>query len=759
MAILGSVFLKGQSPSLLLQPEDVQSKLSGTEVPSQQWNKWFNEQVDKYEESLRSKKTATVPFRIPVVFHVIHTGQAVGTYPNIDSAQINSQIRILNADFSGAGLNVGNVPAAFANLVANTNIQFCRAYSNPAGGVLPEPGIDRQNSNSLGRANPTSTNNIILYMNNSIKPITIWDPTKYLNIWLSDKSTSVTIMSFATYPAGTILPGSPTSGGTAADDGIWLWSKVVGNRGAVVAPYDKGRIATKEVAHWLGVRNIWGDGNCLDDYCSDTPWHKQPNTGCPTYPSYVNRCGLGQSPNGEMTMNFMDETDEACKYMFTPRQALRMQTAMGQGTFRSQLGLHNKCTYTQTAMPALARFEINEIPCVGEAFTAFNLSTGWPNPTYQWTSAPNAVFNPGPSSANPAVTFPAAATYTIYMTATNTTNVSSYSMVVTPVTTCPAKSVCLDTIRMIRPADTLVTYKAANNSLVPACASGFAGYLTGNNCYQDREYAQFIPSSTYGGIVYPQVNSVIVLFDSLGTKSNPINVGTQINCILYSGTAANGPNSQLAIRGDSLKSIVAKRPKTTNIVYVGSPSLSVVGTQIIPFRFDFATPVVLAPNGPGFYAAVQTPITLGDSIRIFSNKKINLNNTVDSSAWVLTNPANNWRTMKSFRNAAIQLAIMPQITCRPVVGIKEIATEFTSNISVMPNPSSGQFNLVFTFPTEQNLSISIYNAMGQLILSEKIDNVSHNMVNLNLAGKPDGIYFIDMANGNERITKKIIISQ
>ena len=41
--------------------------------------------------------------------------------------------------------------------------------------------------------------------------------------------------------------------------------------GTVTAPFNKGRTATHEIGHWLGLRHLWGDAECGDDGISDTP--------------------------------------------------------------------------------------------------------------------------------------------------------------------------------------------------------------------------------------------------------------------------------------------------------------------------------------------------------------------------------------------------------------------------------------------------------------------------------------------------------
>src|SRR5258706_12476984 len=68
----------------------------GIGAPGQQWDNWFNGEVEKFRQKMQSGKTQLVNYTIPVVVHVVHYGETVGTYPNIDSNQVKSQIAVLN---------------------------------------------------------------------------------------------------------------------------------------------------------------------------------------------------------------------------------------------------------------------------------------------------------------------------------------------------------------------------------------------------------------------------------------------------------------------------------------------------------------------------------------------------------------------------------------------------------------------------------------------------------------------------------------
>lgn len=404
------------------------------------------------------------------------------------------------------------------------------------------------------------------------------------------------------------------------------------------------------------------------------------------------------------------------------------------------------------AQAPVASFSLNTTPCLNLGFMPTNTSTGAATLSFSWSMFPStSTILPASSATNPTITIGAPGNYTLTLVATNTVGSSTYTYAINSVTTCPA---CLDTIRMIKKVDTLTTYAASNNSLILGCQSGFSGFLTGTNCYKDKEFAQFYPSTSYSNTPLPQVNSVIVLFDSLGTKATPATLGTQILCKLYGGTIGSGPNSLIGSKGDSLGKIAASTNKTVTIKFCGSPTYTFTNTKVIPFRYDFATPVPIPSSG--FFCAIQTPYnSLLDSVKIFSNTKTNLKN--DSSSWVLKF-SNNWRTLRYSKNAKVQLAILPQITCRPIVGIAENTTNFSSNIAVMPNPSNGLFSLIFTLPKQENVIVRVLNPLGQQISSDRLENVTNNVINIDMSGRADGIYFIEVTNGNEKVTKKIIIS-
>ena len=353
---------------IAILPAQENTSFCATQTLSDEWEMEFQKLVNQHKKSL----TTNIVYQIPVVFHIIHGGENVGVFPNIEAQQVNSQISVLNQDYTGTGLNSEDYPTnAFVNWavnqsipsenldnlgrikIANSEIQFCLAQVNSSGIPLSEPGIERINYIEKGWQNPNvfaNNQDLRNFIDNTVKPQSIWDATKYLDIWVTDKSDALNSKGFATPPPLSGLSGIPANATTSLNDGVWCYAKSVGSyliypTGIYVNTDVSGRLLTHEIGHWLGLRHIWGDGNCLSDFCNDTPSQADPSAGNPTYPQGVGSCSSpSNAPDGEMFMNFMDYTANPSMYMFTTDQVTRMQTAMANSPQRNQHGTHGICS-------------------------------------------------------------------------------------------------------------------------------------------------------------------------------------------------------------------------------------------------------------------------------------------------------------------------------------------------------------------------------------------------------------------------------
>ena len=252
---------------------------------------------------------------IPVVIHVLFNNET----QNISEAQILSQVEVLNKDFRSLNADINLVPAAFKRLTADTRIMFCLAKVDPDG--RSTTGINRK-----------FTSKPYFMADDGMKfkaqgGIDAWDTRNYLNIWVC--SMFGRVLGYATPPGGELLK-----------DGLVINYDVFGTKGRMRAEFDKGRTTTHETAHWLGLKHIWGDDTCGDDEVKDTPRQKSYNFGCPTFPNITN-CSLDE--NGDLFMNYMDLTNDACMNMFTTGQKIKMRSLFALAGSKNSLLRSYKC--------------------------------------------------------------------------------------------------------------------------------------------------------------------------------------------------------------------------------------------------------------------------------------------------------------------------------------------------------------------------------------------------------------------------------
>ncbi|MEX0635858.1 MAG: zinc-dependent metalloprotease, partial [Ferruginibacter sp.] len=129
-------------------------------------------------------------------------------------------------------------------------------------------------------------------------------------------------------------------GGDPTKDGVVINYDVFGTTGVLRSDFNKGRTATHEIAHWMGLNHIWGDDVCGDDGVDDTPRQKSYNFGCPSFPRVSNCSSDG---NGDMYMNFLDLSNDACMNMFTQGQKIKMRTEFSLKGKRNSFLRSYKC--------------------------------------------------------------------------------------------------------------------------------------------------------------------------------------------------------------------------------------------------------------------------------------------------------------------------------------------------------------------------------------------------------------------------------
>jgi hypothetical protein len=251
--------------------------------------------IERFTEDFVTQKRllSNGVIQIPVVVNVLYKTTA----QNISATQIQSQITALNNDYKALNTDYNNTPTVFQSVRSgNFGIEFV---------------LDTVIRKSTTVTSWSTNNNMKKASSGGINPTS---PTTKLNIWVCNMGGG--ILGYAQFP-----------GGSSATDGVVVDNNAFGTVGTVTSPYNKGRTATHEVGHWLNLRHIWGDATCGNDFVGDTPQHNTANYSCPTYPHYSTCTGAPI----EMTMNYMDYTNDACMYMFTAGQRTRAMAVFAVG--------------------------------------------------------------------------------------------------------------------------------------------------------------------------------------------------------------------------------------------------------------------------------------------------------------------------------------------------------------------------------------------------------------------------------------------
>lgn len=286
----------------------------------------FEEWIELKKQSrhrIPGGRERALPYRIPVVVHIIHNGEAIGTGANISEAQVLSQLRVLNEDFNRENADRVNTPAVFQAVAGSLDIEFALAKRDPDG--VATNGIVRVNGN---RSSWTMNDNYAL------KSLSYWPAEEYMNIWVCNLTDGHA--GYAQFPESN-LPGMENSSTNRLTDGVVIWHRAFGSEDDgpfnLDRVFNKGRTTTHETGHFLGLNHIWADESRCDgtDYVADTPNQGPASSGCPTHPKMDNCSSV------VMFQNFLDYTNDACMNLFTQGQVERMIVVLENSPRRKSL--------------------------------------------------------------------------------------------------------------------------------------------------------------------------------------------------------------------------------------------------------------------------------------------------------------------------------------------------------------------------------------------------------------------------------------
>ena len=702
------------------------------ENPKMQNNEQFEQFMAK-EIALRKSNNTTNqrvgPYIINIIVHVVHYGQTVGVYPNITQAQIATQIRVLNEDFNRTNPDANTYWGATAAGMTG-GILFKLAITDPAGNILKEAGIHRYNGGQ-----PSYT---VAQLEANIKPPTSWDPTRYFNIWTVPdnilSSPGVFFGGYAQFPEGSNLNGLQTVASTnALTDGVVINSYYFGSNfdanGVLLPPaqqnvnisnFVRGHLMTHEIGHSLGLRHIWGDAVCGDDFCADTPKHRDPNTNlCSTHPK-ANTCATGGVPD-EMFENYMDYTSDLCINMFTAGQVARMVTVMDVSPRRRTLSASNVSN-----CPTLSLTRASGAYPIGVVNNLYFQSNdgigGSPTTNSGYTYVLGGTLPAGLNlNADTGVilgTPTASGTYNFTITPKGATGIALSGLTVTDIgctgatisysidiqnVTCPLIAV-LPTLNVLPNASVGIAYNqsiTASNGVAPYRYLLFSANLPEGITLSSSGELTGIPTNTQNS------NFFVLVVDSNGC-SKLVNYSITVPCpvITVNNTLPTG---------------FADAPYSAQIQASSASTNGIYTFRKMPTS---SLPLGLAMSNSGLVTG--TPV--------------NVENTTFSVT-----------STNQFSCVSVATLISLSILRDPTTSLDNQNNVAQIQIKVYPNPSNGLFSIDFGGLRDYQF-VKLYDVHGKLLFSSSITD---NLMDISMKNFASGMYLLEIISDKGRILKRI----
>lgn len=283
--------------------------------------------IDTHPQRRGEAARPQAAYTIPVVVHVMHVGEPVGTGYNISDAQIMGAISYLNQVY--AGTFPGMTAPVEGGGVVDLEIQFALAQRTPACGATN--GINRVDASSLPNyvANGVNAMNSTGCPDLTMKNFSRWNPSDYYNIWIVNKIDGADGTSGQFIAGYAYFAGAPST----LDGTVMLATQMT--TGQKTLPH--------EIGHAMNLYHPFEDSDDDTDCPSNTNCTTTGDLVCDTDPITLNynvgsglynfACRTGANacatPNNytiNTERNFMSYTN--CYTLFTNGQKARVQAAM-----------------------------------------------------------------------------------------------------------------------------------------------------------------------------------------------------------------------------------------------------------------------------------------------------------------------------------------------------------------------------------------------------------------------------------------------
>ncbi len=660
---------------------------------------------------------------IPVVFHIVYFSPS----ENISDAQCQAQINQLNLDFAKLNSDASNIPAAWQGIAANTNIQFCLAQRDPNGNATT--GIERR---ATSTPSFTSDN---LVKSQATGGMNAWPAGSYLNIWSANLSGG--LLGYAQFP-----------GGPAATDGVVCRYSTIGSmlQPGTLTNYSRGRTATHEVGHWLNLRHIWGDesGCAGSDLVNDTPDQGPENYGCPVFP-VLDSC-TSTFP-GVMFMNYMDYTNDDCMFMFTSGQSTRMNALFANGGPRASLLNSTGCQapVVTTTCGVATGLSSSAITSSGATLT--------------WSPVTGAVRYNVKYKKSSSTSWTIATSTTNSKTINNLLSNSTYQWQIQAICSMGggAYSTVASFTTVVAPPCGIPS--TLNSTLISANGATITWTAVGGAYNYTIQY-QVTGSGTW------TTTSSTTNSKALTGLINGTNYTFQVFA-----TCASGPSAYSSTA--TFTTLVANCPDNNepNDVYLNSaviPTNTDISGQISTATdADWFAFVTTAPNTK--FMIVLSNLVKDYNIRLYNSSFAQIgvsqltgtsNDTIKKN---LTTAGTYYLKVFGVNSSAFSVAQcynlrinVSNINFRMADEL-DITSSMLTDLKIFPNPVHDNLNVIYT-TSNTRASLRVYDMIGNTVKTILLETIEgENKFNIDFMEIQRGIYFVEVIDGENKITKKLLV--
>jgi hypothetical protein len=180
---------------------------------------------------------------------------------------------------------------------------------------------------------------------------------------------------------------------------------------------------------------------------------------------------------------------------------------------------------------------------------------------------------------------------------------------------------------------------------------------------------------------------------------------------------------------------------TSGIIWTDLPqdvTWNVSGTDMPPISTSNVN-ILLSTDGGLTY-----PITLAANVPNDGSETVAVPNLVSTNCRIIIEAVNN-----------IFIAVNPSVFA--IDNNLSSETFELDNLTIAPNPNSGNFNVKFDSTSDKDIQIDVYDMSGRQIFNKFYPNQSVFNQNIQLDNVQSGVYLVNIQDGSQKSVRKIVV--